>query len=721
MLRFRSKNAIGGRSLPEELEGKIQAFLRDDRERGVELTRPPLMRLTLIQVGGRTWRVVWSHHHLILDGWSLPLVLKEVLILYEGFLGEREIPLEPARPYKDYIAWLARQDFSEVEPFWRAQLRGFKQATPLGIDIPAGGASGRDDDAEVLSELTEEGTAAIERMAREHHLTLNTIFLGVWLLLLSRYSGHRDVVCGSTVSGRSAPLAGIESMVGLFINMLPARADVDPGQPVVPWLVQLQDKHAELRQYEHTPLNLVQRWSDLPPAQALFESILTFENYPVDRALGRGLGRFAIGDVRHLERTNYPLVVMVAVSARASIRIRYHERRFEAAAIERLHRDFRTVLDALAARPEVELRELMSLVEPAQGGTMGTMEQPPRPRPGASPRFRRMKPKAVSLTQELVETAALEPGSKLPLVLLAQSADLGLAEWAEAHLAEVEARLLEHGALLFRGFGLGSVPQFERFAGVIAGELYGDYGDLPREEISGKVYGATVYPEDMAILFHNEGSHTKAWPLKILFYCQEAAPVGGETNLVDCRDIHESLDPVLREKFRAHGLVYARCFNPGLDVSWQEYFRTTRREDVEKRCRENGIQWEWIGEDGLRTRQWRPAIARHPGTGVSVFFNQIQLHHPSCLDVGLRESISSILDEENWPRNVFYGDGSRIEDEVVQELSTLYARRAVSVVWKPGDVLLVDNMLTAHGRSPYRGRRKIAVAMGQMQSDGVLR
>jgi hypothetical protein len=328
-----------------------------------------------------------------------------------------------------------------------------------------------------------------------------------------------------------------------------------------------------------------------------------------------------------------------------------------------------------------------------------------------------LKPRAVSLSEDLVETGVLAAGTMMPLVLRAKTPDLELAEWAEAHRVDLEARLLEHCALLFRGFAVGSVQQFERFAVTMTDDLYGDYGDLPREEISGKIYGATVYPQDQPILFHNEGSHTQRWPLKIFFHCQEAAPVGGETNLVDCREIHESLDSAIRERFRARGLVYARCFTPGLDVSWQQYFRTTRREDVESQCRENGVRWEWTGDDGLRTRQWRPAIALHPKTGAAVFFNQIQLHHPSCLDVALRESISSILDEESWPRNVFFGDGTRIEDEVVQEITALYAQHAVGVAWRPGDVLLVDNMLAAHGRSPYQGRRKIAVAMGQMQSD----
>jgi alpha-ketoglutarate-dependent taurine dioxygenase len=332
-----------------------------------------------------------------------------------------------------------------------------------------------------------------------------------------------------------------------------------------------------------------------------------------------------------------------------------------------------------------------------------------------APKFRRVTPKGVSLAEELVETAALAPGARLPLVLSAKAPDLDLSRWAEARRPLLEARLLEHGALLFRGFGVATAGEFERFSSAVAGELYGEYGDLPREQISGKVYGATVYPENQPILFHNEASHTASWPLKIFFHCQVAPRSGGETNLADCREIHRALAPSLREKLAGKGLLYLRSFHPGLDVSWQEYFRTTSRALVERHCAESGIDWEWTGEDQLKTRERRPAIRRHPATGDSVFFNQIQLHHPSCLEPALRESLASVLPEESWPRNVFYGDGSRIEDEVVSEIAALFAERRVGIAWNAGDVLMVDNMLTAHGRNPYLGPRRIGVAMGQMQ------
>jgi alpha-ketoglutarate-dependent taurine dioxygenase len=170
----------------------------------------------------------------------------------------------------------------------------------------------------------------------------------------------------------------------------------------------------------------------------------------------------------------------------------------------------------------------------------------------------------------------------------------------------------------------------------------------------------------------------------------------------------------LRERFREQGVLYVRNFTDGLDVAWQTFFRTTDRAEVERFCRENAMEYEWKKDGSLRVLQRRPAIATHPGTGDVVFFNQILLHHPSCLDPEVRESLLSLYDERDLPRNVLYGDGQPIEDEVISGLGRLYRDLAVTFPWETGDVLLVDNMLTAHARNPFGGPRKILVALGQM-------
>jgi alpha-ketoglutarate-dependent taurine dioxygenase len=334
------------------------------------------------------------------------------------------------------------------------------------------------------------------------------------------------------------------------------------------------------------------------------------------------------------------------------------------------------------------------------------------------PPFRRQRRKNLTLSAEnLIQTSYLDEGSELPLVIEPAVELPQFASWAASNQDFIESELLDHGAVLFRNFGIDSPADFERFAQAICGELYGEYGDLPREQVGSKIYGATFYPAEQPILFHNESSHLNRWPLKILFYCAVPARQGGETPLLDCRKIYERLDPEVRERFHRKKLLYVRTFIEGLDVPWEDFFRTSDRAVVEARCRESALECEWLPERGLRIKKLRPAISRHPRTNETVFFNQIQLHHVSCLEKAVRDSLLSAFREEELPRNVYYGDGSPIEDDLVAELGRLYRKTAASFPWRSGDVLLVDNMLTAHSRNPFVGPRKILVALGQMHSE----
>jgi amino acid adenylation domain-containing protein len=308
-----------------------------------------------------THHFTWSFHHLLLDGWSVSAVLGQVFASYEAARQGQPLRLPPSRPYRDYIAWLQQQDLSRAEVFWRQTLRGFTASTPLGVDRTL--TDSTSDYHDQVFYLPETTTAGLQAQARGQQLTLNTLVQGAWALLLSRYSGQVDVLFGVTVSGRPAALAGVEAMVGLFINTLPLRARVDPEQELLPWLHDLQAQQAEARQYEYSPLVQVQACSQVPRGQPLFESLLVFENFPVDASLKEEKSSLKIRHALAVERTNYPLTVTVVPGISMLVRVSYMGSRFDAATIERLAGHFQRVLESMIAQPGQHLGDLSLLTQ----------------------------------------------------------------------------------------------------------------------------------------------------------------------------------------------------------------------------------------------------------------------------------------------------------------------------------------------------------------------
>jgi non-ribosomal peptide synthetase component F len=286
---------------------------------------------------------------LLLDGWSLPIDLREVLTAYNRLRGGERPAVKPERSYRDYITWIKKRDLRAAESFWRRLLAGFKSPTPLpNHQIPTPGDSQY---AEQQIQLPQSATARLQRFAQRHELTLNTVVQGAWALLLSSLSRTEDVVFGVVVSGRSAAMAEVESIVGLFINTLPARATITDEAELTVWFKQLQAQQAEISQYEYSPLARVQAWSEVEPGQPLFESIFVFENYPLgspaDGWLKEG-GGLRVGSVRSIERSNYPLTVWVIPDRELVLRIGYDKRRFHKEWISQLLQDYQTLLEQIS-------------------------------------------------------------------------------------------------------------------------------------------------------------------------------------------------------------------------------------------------------------------------------------------------------------------------------------------------------------------------------------
>ena len=690
-----------------EQEVRMNDFLKNDRRAGFDLSKAPLMRLTLVRIDDSTSRFIWSYHHIVLDGWSLPPLFKELLTFYEAFSQDAEIDVPRSRPFRDYIAWLGQQDLPKAEAFWKDLLTGFNAPTT----IRAANAD-RNGGGEERTEFSREITAALQATARTHQVTFNTLVHGALALVLSQQSGNSDVVFGVTVSGRPVSLDGVESMVGIFINLLPNRVRIVPDESLSSWLRRIQQQQFAMRQFEYYPLVQAQRWTEVPRGRAMFDTILTFENFPVEKTLHDHTKGLEIGDVHDVTANNYPLTVIATPNPDLVLRFIYTANGLDVATVRRVQQQVVATLDEFVKSPDAQVKQFIDKLSEGDKQQQ-VLAQSEREKLNLR-RFKQIKPKAVSLSQDrMIKTSSLNPDESLVLVVSPGVSELDIAAWARDNREFINKKLSHHGAILFRDCRIDSVEKFEQLAQAVCSELFGEYGDLPREGVTSNIYGSTPYPPDQTILFHNESSHTHRWPMKIWFHCVTAAQQGGETPIVDCRRVYQLLDPELRQLFANKKLRYVRNYTDGLDVSWQEFFRTGDKTKVEEFCRNAGIELEWK-PNGLRTYKVCQATARHPQTGEMVFFNQLQLHHISCLEASVRESVMSLFDEEDFPRNVYFGDGAPIPDDVVAEVLKVYRQVECSFPWREGDVLLLDNMLTAHSRNPYQGARKIVVALGEI-------
>ncbi|MBD2596806.1 amino acid adenylation domain-containing protein [Nostoc spongiaeforme FACHB-130] len=338
-----------------EQSTKLQVYLQSDRTLGFQLNVAPLMRLALFRLRESVYQFVWTFHHVLLDGRSLSIIIKEVFTFYDAFCQGKDLQLPQPRPYQDHIAWLQQQDWSKSESFWRDLLKGFTAPTPLLVDSNPSEKKGFGEQAIRLSAKT---TVMLQSLAKQHQITLNTLVQGAWALLLSRYSGESDVVFGATRACRHSSVTGADSMVGLLINTLPVRVKVSGEKPLLTWLKELRSQWVALRDYEHTPLTNIQRWSDVPGGTPLFDSILVFENYELNSVLRSQGDRWQNLEIKQEEQTNFPLTLVGYAESELLLKLKYNQNKFDDDKIGRMLGHLQTLLSSMAANPWQCLGEL---------------------------------------------------------------------------------------------------------------------------------------------------------------------------------------------------------------------------------------------------------------------------------------------------------------------------------------------------------------------------
>jgi len=702
-----------------EVEEEIRQRATADADRPFNLSLGPLLRFKLLRLRPDEHVLLITIHHIISDGWSLGVFRQELAALYEAFCEGRPSPLtELPIQYGDYAVWqrtqLQGEELERLVGYWERQLKDASPVLELPLDQPRPEKQ-RFRGAVYSTALSKDLADAAKKLGRNENATLFMTLLAGFNVLLYHYSGQEDIVVGTDVANRNR--TETENLIGFFVNQLVLRTDLS-GNPAFREIV-CRVREVALDAYTHQDMPFDKLVEILKPERSLkyspiFQVKLVLQNAPMPPL---ELVNLSLADLPIKSSVSKLDLTLLFWEDGDGLKgsIEYNTDLFDATSIIRLSDLFERILQFVVENPQSSLTEMKQAIVAFEREQL--REEARLRADNNFKQFQTVKPQVVQLAGEkIVRTGLLHPDLSAPLVIEPVLNDADLIDWSRNNRELIERELGKHGALLFRGFNLASAAELERFAKVICPELFSDNGEHLRQAVSSGIYTPVFYPADKKLLWHNENSFNLQWPMKIWFCCSKPADHGGETPIVDSRKVFESISSGTRERFIRKGAMYVRNYGESLGLSWQKVFQTTSREEVEERCRKEKIHFEWKDGGRLVTRAIRPAVGKHPRTGEMVWFNQAQHWHLSCLDRTTRESLQALYKEQDLPRNCYYGDGSPIDDSEMDEILEVYRKLEISFPWQKWDILMLDNMLMAHGRNSFVGERKLLVAMGEMSA-----
>ena len=706
-----SKVAVATRDLSELDAAGVRIQVAEECRQPFNLAVGPLLRVTLLRLAEHEHILIVTMHHIISDIWSIGIFFDELVSGYNSLVAGSELRTEAfSLRYADFAAWQRRllqgDRLNHSLDYWQQQLAGAPPVTnlPTYCERPAVRSF---QGARYVFEIPSNLSTAVKTLARAERVTLFMTLLGAFQTLLWTYATDDDVVIGCPSAGRRP---GTENVIGYFVNTLAVRTSLS-GNPNfrelmhrvaeatlgalthehVPYAM-VVEKLQPKRRLDHNPL--FQVWFVLQPGRAERRDFagLSVEPYAIDSEVTRHDLQLTIWE-------NAPILKAAFT---------YNTDILDAETIAHLSEQFSLLLATITDRPEIQASELRTILKQGHDAFARSRSQQYLKTDFEKLKHARRKP--IGLTQPVAE----KPLARNVIEFRPKVEGLSLVGWLATNRASVVDKLQTTGALLFRDFSLLAIGGFEDALKEIAGELVDySYRSTPRTQVSGRIYTSTAYPAHQTIPLHNEMSYSRQWPMVIGFFCVEPAREGGETPLADSRRVFAKIDPAIREEFSRKQVMYVRNYGDELDLSWREVFQTNSRAEVEEYCARAGMTVDWRGENGLRTSQVCQAVARHRVTGEMVWFNQAHLFHISSLGSEVRSSLQSEA-AGNEPRNAFYGDGTEIDDAALNHIRAVYESETTTFPWQRGDVLILDNMLTAHGRKPYRGSRQIVVGMGRL-------
>jgi amino acid adenylation domain-containing protein len=642
---------------PAQRETEKAHLAAEEAMRLFDLAQGPLLRTTLLRLGRQSHIALVTMHHIVSDAWSVGILVRELTAFYRAG-GDMRASVLPDLPvqYADFAAWqrlmLQGEPLESLLAYWREQLAGLPPRLDLPTDRPRGERwSGRGSAHTV--HLPAPIAAELRALSRRQNATLFMVLFAGFQLLLSRHTGQQDIVVATDVAGRAR--LEIEPLIGFFVNLLVLRTRME-GSSIFTELLR-RVRETSLGAYAHQDLPFDRLIKELQPDRPtsgtpLVQVELLMQNTPREDPALPGLELSLVdGETRWAK---FDLAVFVSEEPQGlNITWNYATDLFDGRTIARWASQYARLLEAIVRQPEAGLTDLEILSEEEQ-------EERRLQKGGREARLRQLMKtsRAEPATERRVELSTLEPGKILPLVVRPLEDGVELTAWVAANPSLIERRLLEHGAILFRDFHLGSQADFDR-------------GDL--------------------------------------FHCPQVAVEGGDILLVDCREASRRLDSQIVDRLRRQEVLCIRNFATGSGVSWQRWFGIDDESVVEDFCRRSGIEVEWRSGGGLRTKQLCIAIVRHPETSEDLLCHQLLLHHLSCREPGALEPATAPRSPEDLPCSVCYGEGSPIESSVLEAIGRVSQESAVSFLCQDGDVILLDNMLIAQDHNPYMGPRKLVV------------